>query len=60
MDIVLRDDSKPWLIVGFFTRPKSGGPVGIVVSAQAFAPYVGGGLVSQLFPIDLPPEISMN
>ena len=48
------------LIVGFFTRPKSGGPVGIVVSAQAFAPYVGGGLVSQLFPIDLPPEISMN
>ena len=48
------------LIVGFFTRPKSGGPVGIVVSAKAFAPYLGGDLVGQLFPVDLPPEISMN
>jgi V8-like Glu-specific endopeptidase len=47
------------LIVGFFTRPKTGGPIGIVVSAKAFGPYLGGDLVSQLFPVALP-ENSMN
>jgi hypothetical protein len=30
-----------------------------VVSAKAFAPYVGGGLVSQLFPITLPERSSL-
>jgi hypothetical protein len=49
------------LIVGFTNQPKTGEPIGIVVSARAFAPYLGADLISQLFPIDLPgPEISMN
>jgi protease YdgD len=49
------------LIVGFASQPKTGEPIGIVVSAKAFAQYLGADLVSQLFPIDLPtPEISMN
>jgi len=48
------------LIVGFASAPQTGDPIGIVVSAKAFAPYLGADLVSQLFPIGLPPEISMN
>ena len=49
------------LIVGFANQPKTGEPIGIVVSAKAFAPYLGADIVSQLFPIDPPsPEISMN
>jgi len=49
------------LIVGFANQPKTGEPIGIVVSAKAFAQYLGADIVSQLFPIDPPPpEISMN
>lgn len=45
------------LIVGFANAPRNGETIGIVVSAQAFAPYVGADLISQLFPVSLPPEI---
>jgi hypothetical protein len=31
-----------------------------VVSARAFAPYLGADLVSQLFPVDSDQEISMT
>ncbi|HET6161705.1 MAG TPA: serine protease [Dongiaceae bacterium] len=48
------------LIVGFTNQPRTGEPIGIVVSAKAFAPYLGAGLVSQLLPVALPPGISMN
>jgi V8-like Glu-specific endopeptidase len=48
------------LIVGFANEPKTGDTIGIVVSAKAFAPYLGADLISQLFPVGLPPEISMN
>jgi hypothetical protein len=48
------------LIVGFADAPRNGGTIGIVVSARAFAPYLGADLISQLFPIALPPETSMN
>ena len=48
------------LIVGFASQPKTGEPIGIVVSAKAFAPYLGGDLVSQLFPIDLPDTVLVN
>jgi hypothetical protein len=37
------------LIVGFANQPKTGETIGIVVSAKAFAPYLGADLVSQLF-----------
>lgn len=47
------------LIVGFAKQPQTGEPIGIVVSAQAFAPYLGADLISQLFPVELP-ENSMN
>jgi V8-like Glu-specific endopeptidase len=47
------------LIVGFANQPNTGDPIGIVVSAKAFAPYLGADLISQLFPIAVP-EISMN
>lgn len=47
------------LIVGFVKKPKTGDAIGIVVSAKAFAGYLGADLVSQLLPIALP-EISMN
>ncbi|HEY1385673.1 MAG TPA: serine protease, partial [Dongiaceae bacterium] len=43
------------LIVGFAQQPSTGESIGIVVSAKAFAPYVGAGVVSQLFPV-MPPE----
>ena len=39
------------LIVGFANQPKTGEPIGIVVSAKAFAPYLGADLVTQLFPV---------
>ncbi len=61
--VILIQDGQPrliGLIVGFTNQPKTGEPIGIVVSAKAFAPYLGADLVSQLFPIGLPPEISMN
>ena len=48
------------LIVGFANQPKTGDTIGIVVSAKAFAPYLGADLISQLFPVALPPENSMN
>ena len=47
------------LIVGFANQPRTGDPIGIVVSAKAFAPYLDADLISQLFPIALP-ETSMN
>lgn len=47
------------LIVGFANQPKTGETIGIVVSARAFAPYLGADLVTQRFPVALP-EISMN
>jgi V8-like Glu-specific endopeptidase len=34
------------LTVGFTQHPTTGDSIGIVVSAKAFAPYVGGGLIS--------------
>ncbi|HEV8390785.1 MAG TPA: trypsin-like peptidase domain-containing protein [Dongiaceae bacterium] len=48
------------LIVGFAKHPTTGESIGIVVSAKAFAPYLAADLVSQLFPVALAPEISMN
>ncbi len=45
------------LIVGFANQPKTGETIGIVVSAKAFAPYLGADLVSQLFPVGPPPEL---
>ena len=49
------------LIVGFANEPKTGDPIGIVVSAKAFAPYLGADLISQLLPGASPTlEISMN
>jgi protease YdgD len=48
------------LIVGFAQQPKTGESIGIVVSAKAFAPYVGAGLVSELFPVVLPEKFPMN
>lgn len=44
------------LIVGFANQPKTGETIGIVVSAKAFAPYLGADIVSQLFPVALPPD----
>jgi V8-like Glu-specific endopeptidase len=39
------------LIVGFADEPTTGNTIGIVVSAKAFASYLGTDLVSQLFPV---------
>jgi len=47
------------LIVGFAQQPSTGESIGIVVSAKAFAPYLGTGLVGQLFPI-VPEKFPMN
>jgi len=48
------------LIVGFANQPKTGDPIGIVVSAKAFAPYAGTDLVSQLFPITPSEKFPVN
>ena len=48
------------LIVGFANAPKNGGTIGIVVSARAFAPYLGTDLISLLLPFGLLQEILMN
>lgn len=57
------------LTVGFTEHPTTGDSIGIVVSAKAFAPYIGSGLVSALdiAPSDIGssgrpsvPEIPMN
>jgi V8-like Glu-specific endopeptidase len=48
------------LIVGFASAPDNSGTIGIVVSARAFASYLGADLVSQLFLLDPDQEISMN
>lgn len=48
------------LIVGFTNQPGTGEPIGIVVSARAFAPYVGSALVSQLLSLALPQKFPMN
>jgi hypothetical protein len=48
------------LIVGFARHPKTDQTMGLVVSAKAFASYVGTGLVSQLFPLPAGPEFPMN
>lgn len=36
------------LTVGFTEHPTTGEPIGIVVSAKAFAPFIGSGLISAL------------
>jgi V8-like Glu-specific endopeptidase len=54
---ILISDGQPkliGLIVGFARAPKSGDTIGIVVSAQAFAPYLGTDLISQLLPLGPP------
>jgi len=48
------------LIVGFAQNPRNGDSIGIVVSAKAFAPYLGADRVTQLFPITLGQEFPMN
>jgi V8-like Glu-specific endopeptidase len=48
------------LIVGFANQPKTGESIGIVVSAKAFAPYLGTDLISQLRLFAPAQEISMN
>jgi V8-like Glu-specific endopeptidase len=48
------------LIVGFASAPENDGTIGIVVSARAFAPYLGADLISQLLPLGLPQKTSMN
>lgn len=48
------------LIVGFASAPEDGDTIGIVVSARAFAPYLGADLISQLQAIPAAQEISMN
>jgi V8-like Glu-specific endopeptidase len=61
--VILFTDGQPRLVglnVGFAKHPRTGESIGIVVSAKAFASYLGADLVSQLFPVSLPPEISMN
>jgi protease YdgD len=61
--VVLIEGGQPkliGLIVGFAQQPKTGESIGIVVSARAFAPYVGAGLVSQLFPVALPEKFPIN
>ena len=61
--VILVEGGKPkliGLIVGFAQDPKSGDSIGIVVSAKAFAPYLGADLISQLFPITLGQEFPMN
>jgi V8-like Glu-specific endopeptidase len=61
--VVLIESGQPkliGLIVGFAQQPKTGESIGIVVSAKAFAPYVGAGLVSQLFPVAPPEKFPAN
>ena len=48
------------LIVGFANEPKTGDPIGIVVSAKAFAPYLGADLVSQLLPVTPSQKFPVN
>ena len=48
------------LIVGFADEPTTGNTIGIVVSAKAFAPYLGTDLVSQLLLPAPDQEISVN
>jgi V8-like Glu-specific endopeptidase len=48
------------LIVGFTEQPGTGEPIGIIVSARAFASYVGSALVSQGPPHALPQPFPMN
>lgn len=60
--VVLIEGGQPkliGLIVGFANQPQTGDTIGIVVSARAFAPYLGADLISQLFPVALP-ESPMN
>ena len=47
------------LTVGFTQHPTTGDSIGIVVSAKAFAPYIGGGLISALEPPS-PVKMPMN
>jgi len=52
--VILVEGGRPkliGLIVGFAHQPNTGESIGIVVSAKAFAPYLGADLISQLFPI---------
>lgn len=59
--VALIDGDGPELIgltVGFTQHPTTGDSIGIVVSAKAFAPYVGAGLISAAEPE--PRKIPMN
>lgn len=47
------------LTVGFTQHPTTGDSIGIVVSARAFAPFIGGGLISAVEP-PLPAKMPMN
>ncbi len=61
--VALIDGERPeliGLIVGFTEQPGTGEPIGIVVSARAFASYVGSALVSQGLPLTKPQELPMN
>ena len=61
--VILIENGQPkliGLIVGFAHQPRTGESIGIVVSAKAFAPYIGADLISQLFPIVLPGELATN
>ncbi len=52
--VILIADGQPklvGLIVGFADAPKRDGTIGIVVSARAFAPYLGVDLISLLLPL---------
>ncbi len=48
------------LIVGFTQQPGTNESIGIVVSAKAFAPFIGSDLISQLAPVTLPQDFPMN
>ncbi len=47
------------LTVGFTQHPTTGDSIGIVVSARAFAPFIGGGLISAIEP-PKPAKMPMN
>lgn len=60
--VAIVDGDRPELIgltVGFTNHPTTGEPIGIVVSAKAFAPYIGSGLINAAEPA-IPVKTPMN
>jgi V8-like Glu-specific endopeptidase len=60
--VAIVDDGEPELIgitMGFTQHPTTGDSIGIVVSAKAFAPYIGGSLIS-LLPSPAPLKTPIN